>query len=279
MRRWSWMAALCLAGSVAAEELAVDTVFFDGWESFQGDLLRINLLALRDPHLYVDTGFPFGCLDITDQGDPLGLAPGFNPALNQSLNNDGSGDGFLDASPLLLIEPFAAGASPGRVWLADGRCSAPAATTSCEILTAGLPQPYESAPLDGLCRGPLPDTTSGYQPPVLAVEDPCFASAPADGVLELQGIALELVDSSLAGSWVDAADGLVTAGLLRGFLSEEDADAIVLPEELDFVGGQPLSVLLPGGAGNCAPGDDRDVHQGVTGWWFYLEFDALRPDA
>jgi hypothetical protein len=41
-----------------------------------------------------------------------------------------------------------------------------------------------------------------------------------------------------------------------------------------IVGGQPLSSVLPGGAGNCAAGDDRDVLDAVTGWWFYLNYPA-----
>ena len=46
-------------------------------------------------------------------------------------------------------------------------------------------------------------------------------------------------------------------GLLRGFLYESDADSIILPEDLDLVGGEPLSILLPGGTGNCAGASPR----------------------
>ena len=70
------------------------------------------------------------------------------------------------------------------------------------------------------------------------------------------------------------ATGLVN-GLIRGFVSETDADAIILPDTIDFVGGLPLSAVLPGGTGNCNGGDDRDVGPGgESGWYFYLNFTA-----
>lgn len=49
---------------------------------------------------------------------------------------------------------------------------------------------------------------------------------------------------------------------------------ILLPADLPVVGGQPLSILLPGGTGNCAGHDDCDLFEGVTGWWFYFEYVA-----
>ncbi len=48
-------------------------------------------------------------------------------------------------------------------------------------------------------------------------------------------------------------------GLMRGFLSEAEAATVLLPATLPIVGGQPITVLLPGGAGNCAAHDDRDT--------------------
>ena len=38
--------------------------------------------------------------------------------------------------------------------------------------------------------------------------------------------------------------------------------------------GQPLSILFPGGTGNCAVDDDRDTYEAVFGWWVYLNFPA-----
>ena len=61
---------------------------------------------------------------------------------------------------------------------------------------------------------------------------------------------------------------------------EAAAQAILLPSDLPLVGGNRLSAVLPGGAGNdCTPaGDDRDVGpDGTTrGWYFYLNFEAAQ---
>ena len=67
-----------------------------------------------------------------------------------------------------------------------------------------------------------------------------------------------------------------TNGLIRGFISEADADATIIPASLPVVGGEPLSKLLPGGKENPAGHDDRDVREAVTGWWVYLNFTATR---
>ena len=61
---------------------------------------------------------------------------------------------------------------------------------------------------------------------------------------------------------------------MRGFISETDANNTILPASFPLVGGRPLSSLLPGGTGNCASYDDRDLQGGVFGWWFYLNFPA-----
>ena len=67
-------------------------------------------------------------------------------------------------------------------------------------------------------------------------------------------------------------------GVLRGFISETDANNVVLPADMPIIGGDPLSVLLPGGAGCCAGHDARDYGlDGTTlGWWFYFNFPAAK---
>jgi hypothetical protein len=56
-----------------------------------------------------------------------------------------------------------------------------------------------------------------------------------------------------------------------------DADMIVIPPSIPIVGGQPVSRLLPGGTGNCAPHTAKDIGPGSQpGWYFYLNFTAHR---
>jgi hypothetical protein len=61
-----------------------------------------------------------------------------------------------------------------------------------------------------------------------------------------------------------------------GFISETDANNTMIPNSFPLVGGMPLSALLPGGSNNCAAHNDKDVNNGVMGWWFYLNFPAAR---
>jgi hypothetical protein len=71
-------------------------------------------------------------------------------------------------------------------------------------------------------------------------------------------------------------------GIIRGFISEADADSIELPAGLPLVGEQPVSSLFPGGTGNCRTGegiDDRDIGpDSEPGWYFYLNFTAHEVD-
>ena len=71
-------------------------------------------------------------------------------------------------------------------------------------------------------------------------------------------------------------------GVIRGFLTEATADATVIPLSLPLVGGKKLSIMLPGGTPtgtkNCALHDDRDTYNGQEGWWFYVNFTAVRVD-
>jgi len=81
----------------------------------------------------------------------------------------------------------------------------------------------------------------------------------------------------LAATYVGNPASSLSNGLIVGFLAESTADTILLPPTVPLFGNQPLSVVLPGGTGNCALHDDRDVGPGgALGWYFYLNFSAHR---
>jgi hypothetical protein len=136
----------------------------------------------------------------------------------------------------------------------------------------------------GTCLGVIPGTGSGYSPAIATASAAggasCFASDAETITIDISGILITLQDARIAARYSGSpATGLVN-GIVRGFISEADADATVLPDSLPIVGGQPLSSLLPGGSGNCASGDDRDVGPdgSTVGWYFYLNFAATaRP--
>lgn len=272
--RWMTVVSLLflLPNGSGAEELEVDGRFPDRFETVEQHAYRISALSLRDPHLFVevDFGFPL-CLDATDS--PGFDLPGFNEIINETINEDSTDDGFLDASPLLVFSPVGWPSGPGRLRLADGECTAPAAGTSC-VIQGESPGVGIDSRSEGLCRGPLKGTVRPYNPPVSGIEGPCFAGPAQTLELALDDLLLGLNAASISGSWQGLDDGQIAPGLLRGFMAEKVADALLIPEEIDLIGGQPLSSLLPGGAGNCNSGDDRSEFDGVMGWWFYFEYQA-----
>jgi hypothetical protein len=71
----------------------------------------------------------------------------------------------------------------------------------------------------------------------------------------------------------------LNSGLIRGFLSQEDADAIVVT--IPTIGDRVLSSILPNLSSNCATThtdeDSIRTSEGCLvdpGWWFYLNFSA-----
>lgn len=283
-----WLLAL---GRLASASTLGTAVFSDGFESGNSlawsasageptlpaaEVFRMSDLDLRDPHVYVNLGIPFGCFDLTDQDLPLGLGQSFNGQLQAAVTGDSEPDGLLDSSFLLEFRPFDESAVDLRVDLGGGLCTAPMAGTSCAPDPASLPQ---TAVYDGVaagsCLGALAGTTyAPYTPEVAAVGSPCFVSAPRPVLFSLNGVALPLADFQIAATWPAAPVTQFDTGLFRGFLSEADAATVLLPATLPIVGGQPISVILPGGSGNCSTHDDRDIWNGASGWWFYFDFPA-----
>ena len=250
--------AASLCGAAGAEPLGSGTARF-----------LLTDLDLRDPHFYVNA---VGCRDITDTA----LA-GFsiNGEIQASIQTDRDFDGFLDLSYVLEFLPLDQGATTLPLQFGQAVCTAPLAGTSCGALL--IPTPT-TATLGSMlaCLAPLPGTTRPYSPAIVTTTPACFASDAVTLVLGLAGIPVTLRDARVAATWVgDPATQLVN-GLMSGFISEADANATILPASLPLVGGQALSSLLPGGTGNCASHSDKDVNDGVSGWWFYFNFPAAR---
>lgn len=286
-----WVAVLAWSCFHPASPLLAQPIFVDGFESANTlawsassgdptlvapDPFRFSDLDLRDPHVFLDLPI-FGCFDFTDQDLPLGLGESLNGQIEASIAGDADGDNQLDASFLLLFRPFSNSANNVRFDSGGGNCTVPMASTACSAV-AGAPPVSGSydAQAAGLCLDTLPGTTSGYTPGIAAPNGPCFVSASRSGVLDLGGLEVPLADLQVAAAFGAAPVDTLSSGLMRGFLSEAAADAILLPADLPVVGGQPLSILLPGGQGNCASHDARDTHNAESGWFFYLSYGAAR---
>jgi hypothetical protein len=231
---------------------------------------RFGDLDLRDPHLFTDF---FGCRDITDT--PLA---GFsvNGELQTRIQTDTDGDGALDLSYLVEFLPLDRGLTTNLIDFGLARCSAPVASTQCTPVQASALAGDATLAASGACMAVLPGTTRPYAPAIVTPSAPCFTSPTGTLTLSLGGVPVTLRNVSLAATFVGNPGDSLSSGLLRGFLSEADADATILPPTLPLIGGRPLSALLPGGTGACPMFSDKDVLDGVVGWWFYLAFPAGR---
>jgi cysteine-rich repeat protein len=239
---------------------------------------RFDTLRLRDPHAYA-TIF-FGCSDITNSA--------FGNAVNEQfatqMTTDGDNDGNLDLSPTAVFRPLNQGGtltSPTEIHFAD--CTAPVSGTMCSPGTDPPILLTATNQTTGTCLGPIAGTinhtapgTGTYSPAITSSTAPCFATGTSTVTFNLAGVSITLRDARIAATYSGSpATGLVN-GLLRGFITETDADATIFPAGTAVVGGKSLSFVLPGGTGNCANHSAKDVHMGVSGWWFYLNFTAPR---
>lgn len=263
----NWLRTLALAAIVTVCSVSSATQAL----AQQAAGFRFSDLDLRDPHVFVSF---IGCLDITDTG--IG---GFsvNGELQTQIQNDGDGDGLLDASYLVEFLPLDQTQSSNLIDFGSSDCSAPLASTSCApVQTSAVAGDASLQSTGSSCLSALAGSTRPYVPALTEPPLPCFVSPTGTLQLDLGGVPVQLRDVQVAAQFVgNPATGLQT-GLLRGFISETDANATLLPPDLPLIGGQPLSSVLPGGTGNCAAHSDKDVHNGVVGWWFYLNFTAPR---
>ncbi len=236
---------------------------------------RITDLDMRDPHVYMSFIF---CVDVTDN-----QLAGFsvNGQLQTQIQTDGDGDGLLDINLLIVLDDLDPNTAGGTFTLVNGLCTSPMATTSC-VPSASVP--YITSYLDDAaspCLDPLVGTTYGpYTPEITSASTPCFVSGEFSGVLPLFAGAMPVVLRHMQVAATYGASGSLLNGLIRGFLTEADANNTILPASLPIVGGQPFSFILPGGdppgAGNtnCASHSDKDFVDGVPGWWVYYNFTA-----
>ncbi len=249
----------------------VEFIFADSMETSIAVAYRNTQLALRDPHVFVSVPV-FGCVDFTDTPIPV-VNVSFNGQVADMITTDSDGDGFLDLSIVSGLDRFDSQGVGQMLTSANGNCAIPFPPSACEIVP---PVSVATATTNvdvGLCLEPIASTTSGYNPPVPVVQDACLFSAAMDTSASLGDVVLPLLQAQLAFGW--NADGTqLMPGLNFGFLREIDADNTPLPANLPVIGGQPLSSILPGGQGSCAGGDDRDMLDGESGWWFYLEVTA-----
>ncbi len=238
---------------------------------------RIDDLDLRDPHLYFTL---LGCRDVTDIS-LNGFA--FNSDLQTRLQTDGDSDGYLDLSLLIVFDPLDQSATGGRIRFGASSCATPLGSTTCGPIPSeqlvGLLAVNGSS---GSCLATLPNTVRPYNPSVTGSNAPCFASDAMDLLLDLKTVVLPLKSARIAAVYSGSPGTELVSGLIRGFLTQTDADNTVISASTPLIGGMLLASLLPGGDPpgpnntSCASFSDKDVGpDGVTqGWWMYFNFRA-----
>lgn len=263
---------------------------------------RIQAIEIVDPHLFAFDRFslftPAGCSDITNSGHtvnlPLGAGtidiPGVNPLLNEALMPDPEADNAISMSILVVADPLSETGTghSARVLSAD-----------CEDIASGCSDFQSIVPNatydNGICFTPRPGTTTAAW--IGDLNQPatrCFRSSDVTVSLELSGISLPLEAASLSGEWAGGIPATrIENGVLTGFLKKSVADSIDLIAALALPvegGNLWLSTLLPGGRSSsvrqiisisvpaCRPANtntnERDIHEGEEGWWFYINYDA-----
>jgi cysteine-rich repeat protein len=232
---------------------------------------RFSDLDLRDPHVFVSFVV---CNDVTDN-----QLAGFsvNSSLQTSLNNDGTdADNFLDLSPTMVFRPFSTTATTMPLELHFANCTAPAPPGRWPRTTPAAAMATATNVTTGTCLAPAPGTTRPYNPAIVTPTPPCFVTSPVTVTLTLSGIPVTLRDAQISARYSGNPVTSMINGLLRGFISEADANATIIPPTIPLVGGQPLSSLLAGGNGACPSYSDKDTNNGIVGWWFYLNLPATR---
>jgi cysteine-rich repeat protein len=131
-------------------------------------------------------------------------------------------------------------------------------------------------------------TPATYMPTANTVSAPCFVSDPVSLTVSIGGIMIPLEDARVAATYTGTPPNRLVSGIVVGFLSEAAAVATTLPTSLPVVGGDPLYEHLQAGnrtvmgtADGCnvsggAHEDDADMNGSVSGFWFFLNFEAER---
>jgi hypothetical protein len=226
---------------------------------------RINSMTLKDPHAFTRV---FICLDITSQ---------LNTQISTALTSDGDGDGDLDLSLVSVFRPLnqTAPSTPMDITFPD--CTAPATGTRCTLPAGGtVVNSNANNQASGTCLGTLPMTTRSSYGTITMPSGPCFSSDQETITLSLGGVPLTLHEARIGATYSGVPASQLINGLIRGFVTQADADATILPSTIMVVGGMRLSAILPGGMGNCQSNSDMDTAMdGTRGWYFYLNFTAV----
>lgn len=218
---------------------------------------RLEELDIVDPPIWA-TAFTGGSCS--------NLSTTVNNFLPQLIRGDaqlgGTPDGVLDLNLLIVFRPLNQAGAGGSFELNFGECPAPWQPASCVGGDA------QSAPYTNITASPCLGVIAGTTAPTSTIQTPsgaCFLVSNLALDFDLGGIPIPLTavsgaaayqgsPASALGTVVAVPGGSAGTGLLRGFLNEAAANAILLPEDFPLSGlaGKPVSSMFRGGQSNCA---------------------------
>lgn len=226
---------------------------------------RFDSIGVADPHLFVGLGSI--CLDVTEIVN--------NVATNVlQVDANEPHDGLLDGSLALVFRPFVN--KPGASTTVDLEvpdCLGPALSATCRA-TADTARYTLTASAQGTghCLESIPGTATDEPSPI---ESPCFTTDTRTIQLNFLGADITLRDARGGASYFG---NKLNPGLIRGFLSKADAEALVL--EVPGYGQRSIASFLFGG-GSCRDnpgqpmGDMDRGPNGELGWYVYVTFTAV----
>ena len=250
---------------------------------------QMSNLALVDPGFWI--GPPDACGANLAETVNEGLAVSVNGDRASDLAPAESLDGLIDLGFVFTMAPLRQGdgeTTDGEFVLSDCTYVGPFLATPC---TATVTQEPFSVPFSatsqtsGTCLEAVDGTTGpGLTPPVRTVEPgdgACWVSDTFEWTLSLGSIAqIPLSDVQVAAQWNQFEfppgniNEIITGGLIRGFLTREDAEPIIISLLGGLIEDNLASILSPaGGAPICQHADTGP--NGEDGWWMYLHFDAI----
>jgi hypothetical protein len=219
------------------------------------DVFRVSTVSLEDPNVHAQVCFQGICS--CQNGTTL-----LNGMLQTSIDE-------LDLNLVFTFAPLDMtdlATTPMELWAAE--CTS---ATSCTAPEGQEPLVSTSTfHTSGTCLEPQEGTVHFGNPNT--VEAPCWVTDPTSLVFDFDGVLIPLHDAQVAGQMADA--DTIVDGLILGFLDQDTADEILLPDDLPLIGGEPLSSVLP--PLSCNGTEARNEHNGELGWWFHLNFTADR---
>lgn len=216
---------------------------------------RMTRLELQDPQILMSFGF-FN-YDMTRSA---------NYYINKQFHEDSSQNNYMDASFLVVFDPMDQWTDEGVVEISQAQCTFKSGGRDCHLDAQGKAATvFYTNMRSGTCARVTSRTARWAR--VTPVTGPCFFTEPATMGVDIAGIKVTLEEAVVSARWIGEPATKIT-GMLRGFVSQENAENTKMPRWAPIIGGRALADVL----------DKKVVDYGpdgkTLGYWLYFNFDA-----